>query len=77
MRIISRKISFIAILILSSFMLIHNLPAPYWPCDGKQVGDRCSYGYGCSNNGACISNKDCTDDPATKVNECMTCKTRK
>ena len=42
--------------LLSVLFLLGNAPAPYYACQGKAVGDACSYGYGsaCSSNaGVC------------------------
>jgi hypothetical protein len=64
------------ILILSLFLLLMgNLPAPWYACEGKAEGDPCQYGYGCSTNGVCRLNPTCTDNPGTTVNECLTCET--
>jgi hypothetical protein len=52
------------------------VPAPYYACEGKAPGDRCTYGYGCSGNGTCrLLTENCTDDPSTDLNECLVCNT--
>ncbi|MCP4134272.1 MAG: hypothetical protein GY754_25080 [bacterium] len=66
--------AFLAILVMA-VVLWANVPAPYWPCDQKKVGDPCKWGYGCGNNGVCAVKKDCKDEPGTSVNECLLCDT--
>lgn len=64
------------ILICGLFLSLGNVPAPYYACEGKAPGDRCTYGYGCSGNGTCALVENCTDDPSTEINECLQCNTR-
>lgn len=68
------------LLIVVMFLLMGNAPAPYWACEGKAVGDPCTYGYymGCSApNGTCqIESPDCEDDPNSEINECLVCNTQ-
>lgn len=66
------------ILVMSLFLLLMgNAPAPWYACEGKAIGDPCTYGYGCSTGGTCIQSPsaNCTDDPNTPVNECIICST--
>jgi hypothetical protein len=64
------------LLILSLFLLLMgNVPAPYYACQGKAEGDPCQYGYGCSTNGVCRLSADCTDTTDNDLNECLTCRT--
>jgi hypothetical protein len=69
-----RRIFFIA-LIGGLFLSLGNVPAPYYACEGKAVGDRCTYGYGCSGNGTCNLSQQCEDNPDTELNECLVCNT--
>jgi hypothetical protein len=70
---------FLAILALVAMLfLMGNAPAPYYACEGKAVGDACSYGYGgatCSSNrGTCTLSTSFTDDPnTTGLNESLIC----
>jgi hypothetical protein len=65
-----------AILVMVGFLLLMgNVPAPYYACEGRLPGEPCQYGYGCSNNGACRLQKDCEDNLATEINECLWCET--
>lgn len=67
---------FLIILIGGLFLSLGNVPAPYYACEGKAEGDRCTYGYGCSGNGTCrLLKENCTDDPNTELNECLVCNT--
>jgi hypothetical protein len=66
---------FFGILIVGLFLSLGNVPAPYYACENKAPGDRCTYGYGCSGNGTCTIQKGCTDNPDTKINECLVCNT--
>jgi hypothetical protein len=62
---------------------VANAPAPYWACQGKAAGERCtaygsSSGSGCSLTGGdddsvCRLVSSCTDNPETDVNECLYC----
>ncbi len=63
------------VLMASVFLTLGNVPAPYYACDGKAPGDRCTYGYGCSGNGTCTLVDNCTDDPNSAINECLQCNT--
>ena len=67
--------AFFIFLICGLFLSLGNAPAPYFACEGKAEGDRCTYGYGCSGNGTCLLVKNCEDDPATDLNECLQCST--
>jgi hypothetical protein len=70
-----RRVLFV-ILIGNLFLSLGNVPAPYYACEGKAPGDRCTYGYGCSGNGTCrLLTENCTDDPSTDLNECLVCNT--
>ena len=66
--------------LLSVLFLMGNAPAPYYACQGKAVGDACSYGYGsaCSSTaGACTLSNSFTDDPkTTDLNEQLICVNR-
>ncbi|OAD22108.1 secreted protein [Candidatus Thiomargarita nelsonii] len=69
---------FMAIISLFVFLiLMGNVPAPWWACDGKNEGDSCTAaGYTCSilRRGVCRQQeKNCKDDPQTKINECLWC----
>jgi hypothetical protein len=64
--------------LLAMLFLMGNAPAPYYACQGKAVGDACTYGYGgaaCSSNrGTCTLSTSFTDDPATSdLNESLIC----
>ena len=64
--------------LLTMLFLMGNAPAPYYACQGKAVGDACTYGYGgaaCSSNrGTCTLSKSFTDKPDTKdLNESLIC----
>ena len=67
--------AFFVILFCGLFLSLGNVPAPYYACEGKAVGDRCTYGYGCSGNGTCNLQTDCKDNPDTDINECLVCNT--
>ena len=69
--------AFLVALIGGLFLSLGNLPAPYYACAGAAPGDRCTYGYGCSNNGTCVLVEQCQDDPSTDLNECLQCSTRR
>jgi hypothetical protein len=56
-------------------LIMGNVPAPYWACEGKQEGEACTYGYSCYANGVCRLQPNCTDDTSTSVNECLICQT--
>jgi hypothetical protein len=71
------------LLLLVALAAVANAPAPYWACDGKAAGDRCSP-YGSSSSSGCGVTRDdgdgvcrpvatCTDSPETAVNECLYC----
>lgn len=66
--------------LLCLLFLLGNLPAPYYACQGKAVGDPCSYGYssGCnSSSGVCTLSDSFTDDPkSTDLNEKLICVNR-
>lgn len=68
------------LVVLSVLFLMGNAPAPYYACQGKAVGDACSYGYGssCSSNaGVCTLSTSFTDDPKTAdLNEQLICVNR-
>lgn len=64
--------------LLTMLLLMGNAPAPYYACQGKAVGDACSYGYGgssCSSNrGTCTLSTSFTDNPETEdLNESLIC----
>jgi hypothetical protein len=64
--------------LLAMLFLMGNAPAPYYACQGKAVGDTCSYGYGgaaCSSNrGTCTLSTSFTDKPeTTDLNESLIC----
>ena len=64
--------------LLSMLFLMGNAPAPYYACQGKAVGDACTYGYGgasCSaNRGTCTLSTSFTDKPeTTDLNESLIC----
>jgi hypothetical protein len=64
--------------LVAMLFLMGNAPAPYYACEGKAVGDACSYGYGgagCSSNrGTCTLSTSFTDDPNTAgLNESLIC----
>jgi hypothetical protein len=67
-------------ILLTVVFLMGNAPAPYYACQGKQVGDTCNYGYGsgCSSNaGICTLSDSFTDKPDTAdLNEQLICVTR-
>jgi hypothetical protein len=63
------------IMLLIMFLSMSNVPAPWFPCEDKNVGDPCVYGYGCNNNGTCLIQEECEDSPETEVNECLQCDT--
>jgi hypothetical protein len=71
-----KKILLVSLVLLATLTLLANVPAPYWPCNGKKAGDACTWSYGCNNTGSCVAVKDCTDNPQTPVNECLICQTR-
>lgn len=66
---------FVVLVICLFFLLMGNSAPPWYACEGKADGDPCQYGYGCSTNGVCRLNPNCTDEPNSKVNECLTCVT--
>jgi hypothetical protein len=66
---------FYAILVVGLFLSLGNVPAPYYACQDKAPGDRCTYGYGCAANGTCNIAKDCVGKPQTDINECLVCNT--
>ena len=64
--------------LLTMLFLMGNAPAPYYACQGKAVGDACTYGYGgaaCSSNrGTCTLSTSFTDNPDTAdLNESLIC----
>ncbi len=63
--------------LLAMLLLMGNAPAPYYACQGKTVGDACTYGYGssCSSSrGVCTQSDSFTDDPNTPdLNESIIC----
>jgi len=59
---------------ICSLFVTANVPAPYWPCNGKKEGDPCKWGYGCRTNQTCKLIQGCNDDPRTEVNECLHCR---
>jgi hypothetical protein len=64
--------------LVAMLFLMGNAPAPYYACQGKQVGDACTYGYGgaaCSSNrGTCTLSTSFTDKPeTTDLNESLIC----
>ena len=64
--------------LLTMLFLMGNAPAPYYACQGKAVGDACTYGYGgssCSSNrGTCTLSTSFTDNPNTAdLNESLIC----
>jgi hypothetical protein len=66
--------------LVTMLLLMGNAPAPYYACQGKAVGDACTYGYGgaaCSSNrGMCTISTSFTDDPNTAdLNESLICVT--
>jgi hypothetical protein len=69
----------VLLVLLSMLFLMGNLPAPYYACEGKQVGDACTYGYGsgcASNRGVCTLSDSFQDDPDTpELNEQLICVT--
>jgi hypothetical protein len=67
---------FVLLTLAAMLLLMGNLPAPYYACEGKAPGDSCTYGYGCRAGGKCALTEDCKDDPGTTVNECLICQTR-
>lgn len=68
----------VAFTLVIMLLLMGNVPAPYWACEGLTPGARCSYGYAtCMGpNGTCQRdpNEDCVDNPETEVNECLICR---
>lgn len=68
------------LILAATVLLMGNLPAPYYACQGKAVGDACTYGYGggCSTNrGVCTLSDSFVDDPATgDLNEQLICVNR-
>ncbi len=65
------------VIVASVLFLMGNAPAPYYACQGKQVGDACTYGYGssCSSNaGTCTLSTSFQDNPdTTDLNEQLIC----
>ncbi|MCA9521879.1 MAG: hypothetical protein KC609_12935 [Myxococcales bacterium] len=69
-----RSVRFIVVLVLVGLgpaSVFANAPAPWWACDGKQVGEKC--GDGTYYDGYCVLAPSCTDDTNTAVNECLQC----
>lgn len=66
--------------LLSALFLMGNAPAPYYACQGRAVGDPCSYGYGSScrsSTGVCTLSDSFTDNPDTSyLNEQLICVNR-
>jgi hypothetical protein len=69
--------AFLITLVCGLFLSLGNMAAPWYACAGMKEGDRCTYGYGCSNNGTCRLVTQCNDDPSTDLNECLQCSTRR
>jgi hypothetical protein len=70
---------FVVMALFVALFLMGNAPAPYWACEGRAVGDACTYGYGscAGSNGACqLEGGNCEDNPNTEINECLICVTR-
>lgn len=71
---------FIVLVLASLVFLMGNAPAPYYACQGKKVGDPCTYGYGSScssSNQVCALSTSFTDNPNTPdLNEQLICVTR-
>ena len=68
-------------IVASVLFLMGNAPAPYYACQGKKVGDMCTYGYGgaaCSSNrGTCTLSDSFQDNPDTPdLDEQLICVTR-
>jgi hypothetical protein len=64
--------------LVAMLFLMGNAPAPYYACQGKAVGDACTYGYGgaaCSSNrGTCTLSTSFTDNlDTTDLNESLIC----
>jgi hypothetical protein len=73
----------LALAVLLAPLLMGNAPAPWYACDGKQVGDPCGgssssgcggYGGGSADGVCAQSSAACVDLPNTSVNECLFCK---
>gem|GEM_PF-5123546 len=71
-----KKLLFLFFVVCSGLLFSANLPAPSAPCQQKNIGDPCTYGYGCSNNGTCQADPNCKEDPNSKMRRCVICKTR-
>ncbi len=71
-----KRLISLAGLLIMTLALTANVPAPYWPCQGKKAGDPCKWGYGCGSNGVCVVQKDCKKDPKSDVDRCIICKTK-
>lgn len=67
-----KKLFFIFMMILALAVFLGNMMPPWFACDGKQAGDPCTWGY-INGQGVCALRKNCTDNPNTKVNECLVC----
>jgi hypothetical protein len=66
-----RRAGLLAFVLLAG---LGNAPHPSAYCSGKAAGDRCKKGgYGCSSDGICTLQTNCTDFPETSVNECLVC----
>lgn len=68
-----KRIFMIIVIVVFSCLVTANVPAPWWPCNGKKEGDPCKWGYGCGSIHTCKLMEGCHDDPSTKVNECLQC----
>ena len=75
----SRRLRVLVLLGLM-LLLMGNVPAPYYACQGKSAGDPCSYGYGFScmgPNGICQLSDAFADNPSTvDLNEQLVCQSR-
>ncbi len=59
-------------------LVLGDAPAPFWACDGKRPGARCrKYGvsscFSRSEDGVCVVQTNCKDDPSTPIDECLWC----
>ncbi len=70
----SRKANLVLLLVILASLLIANVPAPWYPCEGKAVGDPCQYGYGCTAGQQCALAANSLDDPSTPINEQLQCR---
>ena len=63
--------------VLSVLFLMGNSPPPYYACQGKAVGDRCTYGSGSAcmaSDTVCTLSDSFKDDPqTTDLNEQLIC----